>query len=249
MIRCNNCGWSNTNSNVRCEKCNAPLKGSMVDIPKPEPESPPSEPNYYPPTQAGQSATGGFLDQHNVKNCPYCGYPNSIDTQLCINCKKSLIFGQVNDPIINKEKEVVVPENDDIQKIYTLDKKGKMIRVIEGDGANLGQQIIKGTVDPYRQIKEVKCYLEPIVDGENNNKVLIECIGTNLKLNREGLEPGNNTITSKNQAVINYSNGKFTLEDKSEQQTTFIQLNKPHILSNGDIILMGNRKFRFLVEE
>ena len=30
-MRCNNCGWENNPGNMKCEKCNAPLKGSMID--------------------------------------------------------------------------------------------------------------------------------------------------------------------------------------------------------------------------
>ena len=30
-MRCKNCGWNNPAGNEKCEKCNAPLAGSMID--------------------------------------------------------------------------------------------------------------------------------------------------------------------------------------------------------------------------
>jgi len=29
-MRCNNCGWNNPQGNAKCEKCNVPLRGSMI---------------------------------------------------------------------------------------------------------------------------------------------------------------------------------------------------------------------------
>jgi predicted component of type VI protein secretion system len=59
------------------------------------------------------------------------------------------------------------------------------------------------------------------------------------------LDPDNNTITSKTQAIFEFRDGGWYLTDKSEQQTTFIRASGTVKLEKGDVILMGNRKFIF----
>ncbi len=64
------------------------------------------------------------------------------------------------------------------------------------------------------------------------------------KLNRDKLDPGNNTITSKTQAEINYVEGKWMIENFSRLETTFFQVLRPIELKKGDVIVMGSLKFR-----
>jgi len=240
MIRCNNCGWSNDASTIRCEKCNAPLKGSIIGQPNQQAQNTNPDPVYMPATEMGKEASGGFWDQHNVAACPHCGYPNSNEATHCIKCKKP-IKGNIPD-MPKQPDEPIKP------KIQNIEKAGKNIRIIEGEGMSANQPLT-GTIDPYRQKKQIKFFLEPVLNEENKEGVIIECHGTTLNLNRESLDPGNNSITSKTQAVITNQNGAFYIQDKSQMQTTFIQANKPFKLENGDIVLMGDRKFRFYIED
>ncbi len=244
MIRCNNCGWSNSPSNVRCEKCNAPLKGSMVaGVKQSEPVSAPAE-KYSPATELGKEAATPYWDQQNVRNCPSCGYPNMADATQCIKCKNTFSAGA---PVSQQASSAPQQKQ---ANIHIFEKEGKSVRIVEGEGAGDGAPAsFNKTIDPYRQVKKVKCYLEPIQTLDENAGVLIECVGTLVPLNRESLDPGNNTITSKVQAVIKSENGVFTIEDKSDMQTTFVQVNKPHVLQKGDIVLMGDKKFRFWTDE
>ena len=64
-------------------------------------------------------------------------------------------------------------------------------------------------------------------------------------LNRNNVAPSNNTITSKEQAVIEYKEGAWFISDHSELQTTFIRASKPIELHDGDVILMGDQLFCF----
>lgn len=64
-------------------------------------------------------------------------------------------------------------------------------------------------------------------------------------LNRQNTEPDNNSITSHQQAVLSFENGKWYIEDKSSFKTTFIRVTKKTELEDGDIIVLGNREFKF----
>lgn len=44
MMRCKNCGWDNPDGSLKCQKCNAPLKGSMLYVPMTEQETPADAP-------------------------------------------------------------------------------------------------------------------------------------------------------------------------------------------------------------
>ena len=73
----------------------------------------------------------------------------------------------------------------------------------------------------------------------------VELEGSEVILSRENTEPDNPSITSQEQAVVTHSEGKWFIEDRSEQKTTFVQATKKIELHDGDIILLGNRLFEF----
>ena len=107
-----------------------------------------------------------------------------------------------------------------------------------------------GTIDPFRKEEDVAskiAYLTPVVrEGEPVAEAIpITSPDLKVKVNRSVLDPENNTITSKVQAVFECINGVWYLVDQSEQQTTFVLANQPIALKKGDILLMGNRKFIF----
>lgn len=67
-------------------------------------------------------------------------------------------------------------------------------------------------------------------------------------LNRANLDENNYTITSKVQAEVFFTNKKWHVVDKSEFKTTFVQACNPVELKDGDIVLMGDRKFIFMTD-
>ena len=64
-------------------------------------------------------------------------------------------------------------------------------------------------------------------------------------LNRDNTDPKNPTITSRQQAIISFRDGKWNIEDKSEYQTTFVQASSQIELKSGSLILLGNQLYRF----
>lgn len=69
--------------------------------------------------------------------------------------------------------------------------------------------------------------------------------GNNVVLNRDNTDPKNSTITSQEQASLTFENGKWSIEDKSEYKTTFVQASRKIELQPGDLILLGNQLYRF----
>ena len=73
--------------------------------------------------------------------------------------------------------------------------------------------------------------------------------GTEILLNRKNTEPANRTITQKEQAVLTYNEGKWYIENRSNSNPTYIVASRPIELQEGDLIVMGDRKFLFSAEE
>lgn len=80
---------------------------------------------------------------------------------------------------------------------------------------------------------------EQIIEVKNEYK------GTSITLNRDNTEPGNYTITSREQAKITFEEGKWYIEDKSEMNTTFIRVREKTEIKPGDVIMLGDRLFEF----
>lgn len=73
----------------------------------------------------------------------------------------------------------------------------------------------------------------------------MEYEGKSIILNRENTEVSNRTITSKEQAEIVFEDGHWYLLDRSELRTTFIQANRKIEIIPDDIIVLGDRRFKF----
>jgi len=124
---------------------------------------------------------------------------------------------------------------------------------IRGNNNNGGQfqggnRNVGGTINPWSrpQGNDGFCQLKRIPwQNENVNYDPISYSGNEIILNRANTDPNNNSITSKEQAVIVRDGDDWYLEDRSAQQTTLIRAGRPIKLEDGDIIVMGNRMFEF----
>ncbi len=107
---------------------------------------------------------------------------------------------------------------------------------------------VNKTVDPTRidlfDKHSIKLIRLP-KDGEK--EVTLEFEGESVILNRANCDPGNMTITSREQALLEYTDGAWKLSDRSDLHTTYIRVDMPITLKNGDIVLLGNRAFRIEV--
>ena len=105
----------------------------------------------------------------------------------------------------------------------------------------------KKTIRPHRKgEKEGRFVLTPI--SEDNGQPegeIIQFEGDEVALNRENTDPKNSTITSQIQAVVSREDGKWSILDKSEYRTTFVQAERKVELQSGDLILLGNQLYRF----
>lgn len=111
-----------------------------------------------------------------------------------------------------------------------------------------GGGVYRGTVNPYMMNMDLEpsFMLKPVKrTNERHELEEIEFEGKSVSLNRSNIEENNVSITSREQAVITNVDGHWYIEDKSDQKTTFVQAGKRVEISDGDLILLGNRLFEF----
>ena len=255
-MRCKNCGWPNKPNETVCVKCGSPLDAE-----------PQSMDNYNDGGYQPQNDGGDGLKKTVMENqvfgpsveppiqesptlsetvCPKCGYPMRSDATKCPNCNYSVASSVASQHPANENpgsgggyqrrptRMAVAQEEEPVLK--------KTRKATEGGGK------FNGTINPYMQnyMEEPAFVLEPIQRMNERKPVEpAEFEGNNVTLTRENTEPGNPTISSKEQAVITHNEGHWFIEDLSDQKTTFVQASQKIELHDGDIILLGNRLFKF----
>lgn len=238
-MRCPNCGWPNKSQEKFCTKCNAPLDStfSAVDglssdhlqgtIQEEQPFSSHTSPSPKMPTQLNNV-------QHESKNtvCPKCGYPLAKGVSVCPNC-------QFNANKVHGQKPTLINNSGDFQH--------QDHQVEKVDTPHMG-----GTINPYMMSNiqsQPEFFLRPIARIDEK-RVFVDILfqGDEVVLNRDNTEPGNNSITSRRQAVVTNENGHWYIEDCSDMKTTFIQVGRRMEVRPGDTILLGNRQFVFRLE-
>lgn len=272
-MRCSNCTWPNRASATHCVKCGAPLTPETESTSRtvreptaPMTEQPTETPdvnnsNYNASTvnadvrgtikvNSDKFPSSLSTDSPNTnpteKPCPKCGYPTRSNTPKCPHCgfemarktPSSSTVGDVNDyPATSPLRNTVEGPSAKHDRPAT-----RMVN----DGENRGK--FGGTVNPFMMEyhQEPHCSLEPIQrTGERKKPEEVELEGTTIKLNRDNTDRGNLTITSRCQAELTCNDGTWSIVNRSDYPSTFVLASENTPVKDGDIILLGNRMFRF----
>ena len=214
-MRCRNCGFENDLGAARCVKCNAPLNGSMVGSARQEMGREVGNDDLLKKT-VRECGTGRGTD--GLTRCPACGYPYDARLGECPNCGMG-----------GKQEKA----------------EGK--QTTKGFGEVGGKAAAKETVNPWAKPKGgASCSLTPVVwENEEGVCTSIQYTGETVVLNRANTDPENHTITSKEQAVLIREGDEWYIEDRSQQRTTFVHAGRRTRLEDGDVVVLGDRRFIF----
>lgn len=98
--------------------------------------------------------------------------------------------------------------------------------------------------------QHLHCHLTILPDDDEKIEAFTQKFeGNNIILNRNNTEPENNSITSKEQAELIYDKGNWYIENKSYFGTTFLAVNRRLLIMPGDVIMLGDRRFIFGVDD
>lgn len=231
---------------MKCDKCNAPLSGSMIGSSKSVHEGR-SEINNLnlKKTVSEQQVFGSakgvvtHANDSHVLNCRQCGYPIGHGMNVCPNCGTLVQDKSGNSP--SAQKSNISPQSP------TCSKCGATLAIGMKYCPGCGAPQRYGTVNPWTSPQSgTFCTLKPLAwENEHIDHQPLSFSGTVISLNRDNTDPNNQTITSKEQAELTFENGSWCISDKSAQKTTYIHVERKTKLEKGDIILLGNRRFEF----
>lgn len=191
--------------------------------------------------------------------CNNCGFVNKEEALRCERCNYP-IKGSLNQEDI-VPNQTPNPKDDDVNLNKTI--PGKRIDADAWDTDNQSplsdQQSekdtdnsnsshasentvnpFKKTIDPSRQSTGITLKRIPR-EGEKEESINFNDAA--IILNRDNCDPNNNTITSKEQALLEKENGEWFISNKSQLKTTYKKVKGKVKLQKGDVILLGNRAF------
>lgn len=176
----------------------------------------------------------------NAQSCPACGYPTQ-GKSVCPSCGYPIAkVPQPSQPVQHKEAVV------DMNMTTVCDKCGQEVSISNKFCPNCGERIHLSTQPLSRRKPQPKCSLTIIPEEEEHiSTTQNKYEGKSIILNRDNTEPGNRTITSREQAELTYEDGKWYIENKSDYDSTYVMAKRRIELQPGDIVVLGDRTFEF----
>lgn len=258
-MRCINCGFAENPSGATvCSRCGQPLGGDAYG------------PQFY--NQQHRSSSNASFDQAQKtrrirpedleimqapepveqasKICPKCHYPILDGYNICPCCGTELRKSVAQESV----------QADVIEQTFKCEHCGKEVSTAYSFCPACGQKLHLPTLTfntrrrkgiKAEPLPEYKCSLSVIpYEEEEMEAIRNDYKGPEVVLTRENTEPKNRFISSKGQALLECDEqGKWYITNQSEQNPTVIQVIRKMALEDGDIIILGDRSFRFEVEK
>ena len=247
-MRCRNCGWENPEGTLKCEKCNTRLSvglgsGAYAGAQDTNRES--AQPMNATVRESSVFGTNSG-NTSNPSEMPEKKY-------VCSNCGYEMVSGTRTCPACGTPVGAQKAESEQRQQRPSA---GQGV-TCAGCGAQLlpnaqfcpqcGRKVRMGTVNVWDKPRENDfCTLKPLSwSNEEVNYNPISYSGQMIVLNRSNTDPNNQSITSKEQAVLIHEDNTWYIEDRSEMKSTMIRVSRKTKLESGDVIVLGNRLFEF----
>lgn len=125
---------------------------------------------------------------------------------------------------------------------------GTPIAKCQSNQHHIERPLMHTAISPTCELASINesCTLKPIPrQNEDIDDTPIIYSGDKIILGRENTDADNDSISSIEQAVLSREDGEWYIENLSEQRTTYIRVNGKIKITNGDIIVLGNREFEF----
>lgn len=245
---CNSCGWDNDPGSSVCAKCGHVLRVvTQQHAPRPTKV-------FNSPQQQRQAQPQGLQQPQNLRNCPQCGYPMTGNSTTCLYCGTDI--SQLPTPKVSPAPKPTVASVNlkdlGINEHVKCVKCGTEVSIDFKTCPYCGERIHLPTI-PVSRLKEKEkkpqCALEMVIEeDENTTPITNEYEGASIILNRDNTEADNRTITSKEQAELTYEDGKWYIINKSQLGSTYIVANRKMEIMPDDIIILGDRKFKFVLK-
>ena len=189
----------------------------------------------------------GAAPDANRKTCPKCGYPALGTFSTCPGCGAPLDGKAEEAPMRAAARDM-----EELDLKTTCDKCGKEVSATYSYCPYCKEPIRQKTVFVRRHNiapPKPKCSLTVIPDeGEATVARKNSYEGTQVMLTRGNTEPENRSITAKEQAELVCEEGKWYILNHSELCSTAVEAGRKIEIVPGDVIVLGDRRFRFEIE-
>ncbi len=130
-------------------------------------------------------------------------------------------------------------------------RRGLRVNLPAWDAPAAGDDSEKSPVSPSKTVRRVVPAATPdyrlvpisLADESEGKPIPVPDQGT--VLDRELLDSANNSISRNGHARLTLVNGEWWLENLSPAKTTYVQVEDRVKIKKGDVILLGDRLFRF----
>lgn len=189
-----------------------------------------------------------------ANKCHNCGYPLlGANTDVCPNCNARIDYSQ---QVASNPNNMSGGNNKEDSSMVVCSKCKEQVPAHYHYCPKCGEKIHLATewhgirnIVKEEPLKEKQFSLTIIPDvGENINikECEFSCIENDtVILNRDNTDSSNRSITSGQQAEIGYENGHWYIKNLSDNESTFMVVNRKLELQDGDTILLGYRYFKF----
>ena len=243
-MRCKNCGWENPANKAKCEKCNTSFVDAMFEASRHTSSAFFSSDDSEPHKTVDGCPECGYPIKRLEKNCPRCGHPlSNIKQDTPVNME----LLPANEQLLSSDHTPEIFEPTARNCTFCNTSVSETAHFCPNCGVSLTNK--HQTMMPWivtEEIQAPECSLTAIArEGEPKNDTTLRYSGKIIQLSRGNTEPGNQTITSKIQAELNFEDDIWYLQDKSDLKTTYIYAGEKIALKAGDIIVLGNRSYVF----
>ncbi|MCM1036126.1 MAG: FHA domain-containing protein [Bacteroides sp.] len=204
--------------------------------------------------------------------CKNCGWPNDDGVARCVKCNASLSALPGGQAAPSAVSDSGVSLNATLREApadgcaseapdgcakcgYPLSAGMKVCPVCHAPvaanaAAAAGDTNLGATVNPWAAPTDTPdCTLECIPwQTETAGYAPVRYAGPSVVLSRANTDAANNTITSREQALLLYEDGRWYIENRSDMHTTLLRVDRRLPLEDGDVIVLGNRMFKFGVK-
>lgn len=234
------------NGKLECPNCHYPLSSDsltscpncMADFTGLEEENEEDDENTIPSQDMKEGTPNGQNAQvAETVNISKASSHSSNEREFMIECDhcKKLVSAEF--------KFCPYCATEVIQKTIAFRKKRKKV-----DNEDASSEKLLEVQQP--EILNLQCHLSLVPDDDEDLEAITNHYeGNNVILNRANTDSNNPTITSKQQAELIFENGNWFIENRSEYGTTFIAVNRRFQLMPGDVIMLGDRRFIFGIDE